>query len=127
MNTELTIVNARISSTQFGINDHGIMDFWIFLDWQGGGQGIGRFCLDGPNPDKEKNDRIGWGPAITAIRKILEVVGVTKWEDMKGQLVRAKIVNRLGSSVSPIIGNILNDEWFDVRDFFQKAQEEEQK
>lgn len=107
-------VNAVITSTSLGIQDHGIMTFWLTCEWSGAGQGLGGYGLD--QYDKLTEDRIGWGPSIIAIRKILEVVGVEKWEDLKGQLVRLK-VDGWPSSRTPILGNILEDKWFDLKEF----------
>lgn len=109
------IVNARITGTNLGIEDHGILTFMIFLEWPGCGQGLGGYCLDKPI-SRDCETRAGFGPGLIAIRKILETVGVTKWEDLKGQLVRAK-VDGWGSSRPPIIGHILEDRWFDLKEF----------
>jgi hypothetical protein len=118
--SELITVNARIASTTLGIEDHGIMTFFVHLEWPGAGQGCGGFALDRPkNPNDYSAERVGHGPAIVAIRKILETVGVDNWEDLKGKLIRAK-VDRLGSSRTPIIGNILEDRWFDLKEFMEQ-------
>lgn len=109
------IVNARISGTSLGIEDHGVMTFFLHLEWPGYGQGLGGFCLD--SGKRGTDERTGWGPGFVAIRKILEVVGVEKWEDLKGKLIRIKVVG-WGSSQTPIIGNILEDKWLDLQEFF---------
>ena len=119
MTEQLETVNAKICYTQLGIEDHGILTFMIGLEWRGGGQGAGGYTLDqcsrrAPNTD----EREGFGPGFIAIRKILETVGVSNWEDLKGKLVRAKIAGA-GSSRCPIIGNILEDKWFDMKAFFE--------
>lgn len=124
MSEELKIINCRISATSLGMEDHGIMTFFIHLEWHGGGQGAGGFGIDGYDPETKERS-IGYGPAIVAIRKILEVVGVSTWEQLKGQLVRAK-VGGLGSSRAPIIGNILEDKWFDMKEFFAAQAKQKQ-
>ena len=120
MSEERKIVKAKIISTQLRINDHGIMDLWIYLEWNGDQQEIGGWCLG--VMEKETRERIGWSPAMIAIRKILEVVGVSWWEDLQGKLVRLKIVD---CRTPPIIGNITNDEWFDLSEFFKEHQTSE--
>ena len=113
MTGEDTIINAKIQSTQFGICDHGIMTFFLNLEWGGGGQGLGGYALDGGNP------RRGSGIGILAIREILETVGVENWEDLKGKLVRVKHFG-WGSIRKPIIGNIMEDKWFDLEAFMRE-------
>lgn len=110
-------VNAKIANTMLGFEDHGIMTFFLYLEWPGAGQGLGGFAID--IGSRESGERRGFGAGISAIRKILEVVGVQKWEDLKGKLVRAK-VDGWGSSRVPIIGNILEDKWFDLKDFMER-------
>ena len=112
----MEIVNAKIISTTFGIEDHGIMTFFLHLEWSGCGQGLGGYALD--KSQRGSDERIGFAPGFVAIRKILETVGVETWEDLKGQLVRLKI-DSLGSSRRPIIGNILEDKWFDLKEFVE--------
>lgn len=112
---ELETVNAKITGTMLGIEDHGCMTFFIHLEWGCCGQGLGGYAIDAFNRDTKERDR-GHGPAIVAVRKILEVVGVDKWEKLPGQLVRLK-VEGLGSARPPIIGNILEDRWFDLKEF----------
>lgn len=52
--------------------------------------------------------------------KIMDVVGVTNWEDLKGKYCRIKS-DGWGSLVTTI-GNILDDKWFDIGEFFKNAQ-----
>lgn len=54
---------------------------------------------------------------MEAISKIL-VVGVDKWEDLPGKYIRIEY-NGLGSTVTKI-GNIIEEKWFDLKEFFGK-------
>lgn len=110
------IVNGRITSTSLGIQSHGILTLWLYLEWPGGGQGLGGYALDGPDKDN-RGYRPGWGLGLTCIRKILETVGVDEWEKLKGQLVRIKLNGGLGSSEPPEIGHIIENRWFDLKAF----------
>ena len=49
---------------------------------------------------------------------IMNVVGVHKWEDLKGKYCRIK-TEGWGSTVS-IIGNIIENKWFDMKKFFEE-------
>lgn len=112
------IKNAKIESTMLGIEDHGIMTFMLYLDYGGSGQGAGGHCLD--KPLKKKNGefikRVGTGLGMELIMKVIEVVGVDKWEDLKGKHIRVK-AERSGVTA---IGNFLGDEWLDFDEFYKE-------
>lgn len=113
----MTVRNARITSTMLGIEDHGIMTFFITVEWSGGGVGIGGYNLDA-NATNDHGIRQG-GAAYQAIRCILETVGVDSWEKLKGQLVRID-EDGAGTRVSKI-GNIIKDQWFDLAEYMKKV------
>ena len=46
MSTMEEIKNAIITGTYLGIEDHGILTFWLYLDYGGSGQGFGGYQLD---------------------------------------------------------------------------------
>ena len=108
--------NGKIASTTLGIEDHSILTFFVHLEFDGCGQGLGGYALD--HRDRETRKLIGHGSGLVAIRRILEVVGVSNWEDLKGKLVR---VRHDGIGSKPIIGHILEDRWFDLGKFMQEA------
>lgn len=110
------IKNARIRSTMLGREDHGIMTFMIYIDANNFSCGVGGFCLDEYNTDIKA--RIFRAESMEAISKILDVVGVTKWEDLPGQYIRFED-NGWGSTITKI-GNIIEDKWFDMREFFEE-------
>ena len=117
----MTVCNAKITGTMLGIEDHGILTFFVFLEGKGWGQGLGGFALD-QYKDRERDggERESIGAGLAAIRKILETVGVEKWENLPGTLIRVER-SGLGSSVPPRIGHILEDRWFDLGEFMAKA------
>jgi hypothetical protein len=100
-------VNAVITKTMLGFEDHGIMTFWLHLSWSGSGQGCGGYCIDGTKK------------GIGVIMEILKVVGVDKWEDLKGNHIRAR------QSLEKVhaIGNILEDKWLDFGEYFNGGEE----
>lgn len=112
------ISNARIRSTMLGRENHGIMTFIIYIDACNFSCGIGGFCLDEYNNDIKA--RIFKAESMEAISKILDVVGVDKWEDLPGKYIRFE--DNGWSSTITKIGNIINDKWFDMRDFFEKSE-----
>lgn len=99
MNRE--IKNAQIESTQLGF-ERGVMSCWLILDYGGSGQGFGGYCLWNLNKDSHAT----WGAEF--IEAVLNVVGVQKWEDLKGKHIR---VDAEHGKVHGI-GNLLKDNWF---------------
>lgn len=94
----MEIRNAKIESTMLGFEDHGIFTYMIHLNYGGSGQGFGGYVLGGDY-------------GTNTIKKILEVVGVDKWEDLIEKHVRVEAeFNKIHR-----IGNILEDEWFDPK------------
>lgn len=110
----MEIKNARIKSTMLGREDHGIMTFMICIDSGNFLCNVGGYELDEFNPATQT--RVFKTESMEAISKILEVVGVDKWEDLPGKYIRFEDNGR-GPTVSKI-GNILKDNWFDLREFF---------
>jgi hypothetical protein len=108
------IKNARITSTMLGREDHGIMTFMIYIDAGDFSCGVGGFCLDEFNTTTQT--RVFRVESMEVISKILDVVGVDKWEDLPGKHIRFEDVG-WGSTVTKI-GNIITDKWFDMREFF---------
>ena len=103
---EVTIRNARITSTMLGKEDHGIMTFFLFVEFGGCGCGIGGYALSGFTPK-----------GLEAITKICEIVGVDKWEDLPNKYIRIKD-NGWGSTIDEI-GNLMEEKWFNIREFFK--------
>ena len=49
----------------------------------------------------------------------MKTVGVSSWENLRDKYLR--VVDRgLGESIEEI-GNIMEDKWFNIEEFFQKA------
>ena len=103
----IEIKNAKIRSTTIGIEDHGIMTVNIELDYGDVFQGFGGYGLDAY--DKKSKKRIPHIALSHFITRVMEVVGVNKWEDLKGKIIRVKAE----STKCHAIGNVLKDEWFD--------------
>lgn len=96
------IKNAKIKSTMLGVEDHGILTAFLHLDYGGAGQGFGGYGLGGPFCS-------AW------VERVLETVGVEKWEDLPGKHIRVKAEH---SKVHEI-GNILEDKWFNPAEEFK--------
>lgn len=104
------IKNARISGTMLGWEDHGILTCMVSLEYGGSGQGFGGYTFDEPvREGGEFKGRIGTAYGMEFVARILKVVGVEKWEDLKGKYVR---VDASHTKVHRI-GHVIEDRWFD--------------
>lgn len=111
------IRNAVITGTMLGREDHDIMTFMLYVESGAYSVGIGGYALDESGP--LVNGRITRKystKSFELISRILEVVGVRRWEDLKGKYLRFEDPG-LGQTVKRI-GNILTDDWLDFKEFF---------
>lgn len=115
----MSIKNALITDTFLGREDHGIMTFSIYVEFDKCTTcGVGGYAID--MYDREKDTRVFTAKGLEAISKILDVVGVNKWEDLPGKYIRF-VDNGWGSTIDEI-GNIIEDKWFNLREFFSKGE-----
>ena len=63
MNT--IIENGKITGTMLGKEDHGIMTFWLFVEFDSGVCGYGGYALD--SYDAQTKKRIGAAAGMQAI------------------------------------------------------------
>lgn len=112
----MEIKNARIIDVSLGLEDHDIFTFYITIEGDSIGCCIGGFALD--HYDLNTKKRVCGAIGLQCIREIMEVVGVNKWEDLKGQYIRYEY-NGLGATVDTI-GHIINNKWINIREFLER-------
>lgn len=109
------IENVRITSTSISMADHGVLCISFSVRGDGWGCNIGQWVNGigylGAHEWK------GNGSAIVAMMKIMDTVGVERWEDLTGKLIRVKSEG-WGSTIDEI-GNIIEDKWFNLRKFYE--------
>ena len=115
------IKNVKITNVSLTMADHGCLTFYLTLEGDGWGVNYGGYCIGfgflGSDSFTAEN-----GSGLVAIMRIMDTVGVERWEDLKGKYIR--IVNEgWGSSVKKI-GNIIEDKWFDIDEFFKNYNKE---
>ena len=108
------IENLKINYTKLGYEDHGIFTFTIGLKGDGYHIGYGNYNLD----TYDGKERIGTQLGCQMIMDLLKVVGVNNWEDLGGTYVRAEFEN--GNKITKI-GNIIENKWFCVQDYFKES------
>ena len=118
--------NAKITSTKITMEDHGCLTFFIGLEGAGWGCGFGGYCIGhGCLGDKPEEFTAENGGGLVAMMRIMDTVGVEKWEDLKGKYVRV-VLSEWGGKVTKI-GNLIENKWFDIDEFFRTYKEGENK
>lgn len=113
--SEYEIKNARITDTTLGKEDHGILTFWLGLEYDGGGQGCGGYALScTPRGEKRQYANVGG-----LIENIMRIAGVEKWEDLKGRYIQVKSTHCAVPAIRPILSDD-DDDWFSFEEFFKE-------
>lgn len=113
----MTIENAKITNVSITMEEHGCLTFWLTLEGEGWGCGYGGYCIGKGylNADEFTADN---GNGLVAMMKIMDTIGVERWEDLKGQYCRVE-VGSWGDRITTI-GNIMKNKWFNIEEFFSK-------
>lgn len=120
MDNNEKIVNAQITSTFLGREDHDILTFILHMNLSSGGcVGVGGYCLD--YYDKTLKKRVFPKESMELISKILETIGVSSWEKLPNTYCR--IVDPGLGGVVKKIGHLMKDQWFDIEKFFKEKKE----
>lgn len=127
---EKEIYNARITSTKLGLCDRDWFTLSIYIEWVTdygtkqccafGGNSMGSVETDW-NDEKDTEIRTYNNFKFTSelLMRILDVVGVSDWEDLKGKLIRIKLNGKTGCACGiEAIGNILENKWFNMIEFY---------
>lgn len=113
------IENATIDSTMIGLT------YYLHLSGDGWGQGFGGYALDKHNKKTKKREGVAYG--MESIRRILEAVGVSKWEDLRGEHIRIRRTDQgMGATIMGI-GHITKNQWFFPEDLVEIYYPKEEK
>jgi len=110
------ISNCKISSVDLSMADHGVLTLSIVLDGNGWGCVYGGYVLGHGYLGAESEYFSGSAAGIESIMRIMDVVGVERFNSMNNKIIRA--ATKGWESSVKIIGNALKDNWFDVDSFF---------
>lgn len=115
------IENMQITSADLKMNEYGCLIFPIVLKGTVGGLVYGSsYCLG--NGYVGAKEFIGSSDGEEAIMRIMDTVGCNKFSDLKGSYVRIALKDNVGR----VIGNIIDDKWFDDQSFFDDKRNESQ-
>ena len=109
----MDIQNAIIESATIS-SERGILSAWLYLKYNGSGQGFGGYVLYLPQGLTHLANRKNYAGHF--IFRCMEIAGVSRWEDLKGRAIRVK--GSYGGIES--IGHIIKDDWFDPKKDFQE-------
>lgn len=114
------IKNAKITNVDLSMADHGCLTSFITLDGGGWGTNYGGYCLGHGYLGSEHFD--GCSDSIEYLMRIMDVVGSDTFNGMVGKYVR--VATKGWGDTIKIIGNVLEDKWFDTESFFKDKEEE---
>lgn len=110
------IENAKITYVDLDMRDHGVLTLRMALEGSGwgvvyGGYALGHGYLGAINFDGDPK-------GIECIERIMDTVGVDRFQDLVGKHVR--VVSLSWGDPITIIGHIINDKWFNIETFYKK-------
>jgi hypothetical protein len=108
-NETVKIENAIIESTMLGYEGHGILTCYIGIKAGHFGGSFGGYSLD--EYHEKSRTRIATPYGLEFITRIMRVIGVETWEELKGKHCRIRAAG-LGCRIGEI-GHIIEDKWFD--------------
>lgn len=108
------IENALIKKVDLSMADHGCLTLAMVLNGGCWGTVYGGYCLGHGYLGAEEFSGSPLG--LESIMRIMDTVGVERFQDLQGKYVRVA-TKGLSTSIK-IIGNILQDKWFDIETFF---------
>lgn len=113
------IENARITSVDLSMEDHGCLTFDMGLDGGGWGCVYGGYCLGHGYLGAKEFD--GCAEGLEYIMRIMDTVGVSNLSNLNDKYIR--VATKGWGSPIRIIGNIIKDKWFDPDEFFKSKKE----
>ncbi len=113
------IENAKITSVDLSMEDHGCLTLSMVLDGGGWGCTYGGYCLGHGYLGASSFD--GSPKGLEYIMRIMDTVGVSKFSELEGKYVR--VATKGWGGIIKIIGNVIKDQWFDPEAFFKDGKE----
>lgn len=111
-----SIENALITNVDLSMADHGCLTLVMTLEGDGWGAVYGGYCLGNGYLGAADDFFDGSAAGMECLIRIMDTIGVEKFQDLKGKYIR--IATKRWCDSVKIIGNIINDKWFDPETFF---------
>lgn len=110
------IKNAKISKVDLSMEDHGCLTLYMSLSGHSWGCVYGGYSIG--NGYLGAKSFKGSAAGTEYIMRIMDTVGVERFKNLEGKYVRVAIGD-WGEPIK-IIGNIIEDKWFDTGSFFEE-------
>lgn len=81
---------------------------------------FGGYVLDEPISKNGKRYRIPTQKGFECLTETMKTIGTDHWDELEGKCVRIKVKDTRNFISISVIGNLLEDKWFDI-DAFWKA------
>lgn len=111
------IENAIIEKVDLSMADYGCLTLQMVLKGSYWGCVYGGYVLGHGYLGAADDFFDGSGIGMESIIRIMDTVGVKKFQDLKDKHIRVCSKNH-GDSIK-IVGNIINDKWFDYESFYK--------
>lgn len=114
---DCNIENVQIHDVELSMANNGCLTLTLVLlgsktVYRYGPFTIGHGCINADQWDAH-------GIGLVTMMKIMDVVGVDRWDKLQSQYCRIKTSNS-GATIY-CIGNIIYDKWFDVNEFISRT------
>jgi hypothetical protein len=107
--------NAEVSSIDTIIADDGTLRTYLILSGNGWRINYGGYAVGITNQSATEFQTSAKGTEL--ILRLLTLIGVRSTTELVGKYIRVAVLPAVGEV--KIIGNIIEDKWFDIEDFFK--------
>lgn len=111
-----TLENVKITSVDLSMEDHGVLVLSMVLEGASWGCVYGNYVLGHGYVGADHFD--GDPKGIECIERIMDIVGVGRFNNMTGKYIR--VATKGWGGTIDIIGNIISDKWFSAKEFYSK-------
>lgn len=116
------IENAKITSVDLSMADYDCLCLRMVLEGRCWGTTYGGYSLGHGSLDCKDDFFDGSAKGMESIIRIMAVVGCYRFNEMKGKIIRVAVKSQ--SDPIKIIGNVIEDKWFDAETFYKEAEDE---
>lgn len=116
------IENARIVDVDLYMNDYDWFVPRLTISGNMWGTAYGGYAIGSKPAGKYE----GYSNGVESIMRIMDVIGEREFSKLKGKYVRVAIKGTGLGEIVKIIGNIIEDMWFDYGSFFDDCEKEQE-
>ncbi len=115
------INNCQIKDVDLSMADHAVLTLNMSIEGAGWGCVYGGYSLAHGFLGADYDFFDGSSEGMESIVRIMDTVGVSSFNDMKGKYIR--VATKGWGEYVKIIGNVIDDHWFDIESFFADKKE----